>query len=279
MNSLQVYNLNGSSLEAEAAELRREIVEALYACGGGHYGGSLSVIDIIITLYRKFLRIDHKSPRHSERDRFILSKGHSAIALYAVLRKIGFFDFPLSDYGAFSSPLEGHPDMTALAGVDFSTGSLGQGLSVGLGMAIALRETDKRVWVVLGDGECQEGQIWEAAMLASRLGTSNLCAVIDANNYQEWGWRYAPKFNQQPIEALHQKWSSFGWNALEVDGHSFTGLTTAFEAAINNTDRPTAIIAKTTKGKGFGFIERNPVRFHCTNVSKEEHQYILRSQS
>src|SRR5438128_5916491 len=179
MKTPEVQAANSVSLLTEATELRREIIEGLFACGGGHYGGALSVLDIILTLYRRILRTAPDQPNHPSRDRFILSKGHSAIALYAVLRRFGFFNDSLTGYGQADSMLEGHPDMTVLPGVDFSTGSLGQGLSVGLGMAMALRSTDQNVWVVLGDGECQEGQVWEAAMLAARYRIDNLHAIID----------------------------------------------------------------------------------------------------
>jgi transketolase len=267
-----------SSLAAEAVELRREIIEALYSCGGGHYGGSLSVLDLILVLYRRILKIYPDNPQHPNRDRFILSKGHSSIALYAVLRKLGFFRYPLAEYGQYGSPLEGHPDMTVLEGIDFSTGSLGQGLSVGLGMALALRGMDQHVWVVLGDGECQEGQVWEAAMLAARYRVERLHAVIDVNKFQEWGWSYSPEVNSEPLEQLVQKWSSFGWRVFEVDGHDYESLTTTLLSAAALKDQPSIVIAKTVKGKGYPTIEADPTRFHCTTVSAQEHEELLQVQ-
>jgi transketolase len=264
------------SLSAEAAELRRDIIEALYASGGGHYGGSLSVLDLILTLYRRVLRVgpDDKRP---ERDRFILSKGHASIALYAVLRRLGYFQHKLSDYGRFNSPLEGHPDMTVLPGIDFSTGALGQGLSVGLGMAMALRGTGARAWVVLGDGECQEGQVWEAAMLAARYRVERLHAVVDANLYQEWGWSQSPETTSaHPVEDLAMKWAAFGWRVLEVNGHDHEALAATFEDAMSTSGQPSVVIAHTTKGKGFAQIEADPIRFHCATVSDEEHQELIR---
>lgn len=253
-------------LAREAAEVRRDIVDALYAAKGGHYGGSLSVADILLTLYRTF-----------DGDRIILSKGHAAIALYAVLSRIGRIDAPLSDYASFGSPLEGHPDMTALSAVDFSTGSLGQGLAVGLGMAIALRGTGSRVWVVLGDGECQEGQVWETAMLAARVEAESLVAVVDVNGFQEWGW--SASLAPDPVPDIARKWAAFGWNVIEVDGHDHEALAAAYDEAAANVGAPSVILARTTKGKGVPLIERDPVRFHCTTVTDLEHAEIVRSLS
>jgi transketolase len=265
------------SLKLEAAELRREIVEALYACGGGHYGGSLSVLDIILTLYRGVLRMFPDEPQNPSRDRFILSKGHSCMALYAVLRRIGFFTYPLVSYGRFNSPLEGHPDMTVLPGIDFSTGSLGQGLSVGLGMALSLRDTDQHTWVVIGDGECQEGQVWEAAMLAARYEVSHLHAVIDVNRFQEWGWDQDPEADTSPVSDLAAKWEAFGWRVYEVDGHDHDELAATFKNAMSTKRQPSVVLARTVKGKGYKFIESDPIRFHCATVEEHEHSYILES--
>lgn len=253
-------------LAREAAEVRRDIVDALHAAKGGHYGGSLSVTDLLLTLYRTY-----------DRDRVILSKGHAAIALYAVLRKIGRIDTPLDEYASFGSPLEGHPDMTALPAVDFSTGSLGQGLAVGLGMAIATRGQNRRTWVVLGDGECQEGQVWETALLAARVAAENLVAIIDVNGFQEWGWSTTTE--PDPIPDIARKWAAFGWRVLEVDGHDYDALASAYDEAALATGRPTVIIARTTKGKGVPIIERDPIRFHCTAVTDLEHAEIVRALS
>jgi transketolase len=273
------------TLPEEAALLRRDIVEALYQTGGGHYGGSLSVIDLLLTLYRRELRVVPAAPRHPGRDRLILSKGHAAIALYAVLRRLGYFTDALGDYASFASPLEGHPDMTRLAGVDFSTGSLGQGLSVGIGAALAVRSTGPRVWVVLGDGECQEGQIWEAAMLAAQVRVGNLHVVVDHNRFQEWGWNHpepgaaGATTPPPPIDRLVEKWDAFGWRVLEVDGHDFDAL----ERVVRDAGRtepcasPTVVVAHTVKGKGVSMIEADPMRFHCGAVTAAEHAEILRS--
>ena len=267
-----------SPLAREAAELRREIVEALFAAKGGHYGGSLSVLDILLTLYRTQVRPSPRWPHDPERDRVILSKGHAAIALYAVLRRLGLSETPLGQYGCLGSPLEGHPDMTVLPAIDFSTGSLGQGLSVGLGMALALRGRGPRVWVVLGDGECQEGQVWEAALLASRLAVDNLIAVVDGNGFQEWGWSRGPG-EPVPVPDQAGKWTAFGWRVLEVDGHDHEALAATFTAAAAAAGRPTMILSRTVKGKGVPLAEADPVRFHCTTVTDLEHAEILRSLS
>lgn len=265
------------ALAAEAARLRHEIVAALHACGGGHYGGSLSVLDLLLTLYRCQLRVDPREPRHPARDRLILSKGHAALALYAVLRRTGYLDAPLEDYARAGSPLEGHPDMGVHPGVDFSTGSLGQGLSVGAGMALALRGTGAHVWVVLGDGECQEGQVWEAAMLAARYGLDNLHAVVDANGFQEWGWTHDRTLPQAPVPGDVAKWRAFGWNATEVDGHDHAALAAAFREMSRGEGRPSVALARTVKGKGFSTIVAEPLRFHCTTVTDEEHGTLLES--
>jgi transketolase len=265
-----------ATLKAEAAELRRDILEALYHSGGGHYGGCLSVIDILVWLYRSELRASPADPCDPDRDRLILSKGHAALALYAVLRKLGFVSESLNGYASFDSCLEGHPDMTSVAGVDFSTGSLGQGLSVGLGMAYALRRRARRIWVVLGDGECQEGQVWEAAMLAAACEIDNLHVVIDGNRFQEWG-RHAEAGGSVPVPVadLADKWQAFGWRTVVCDGHDFGELEQACSIAKNTTGRPSVIIAHTIKGKGVPMVEAQPQRFHCGSVSDAEHQLMI----
>jgi transketolase len=216
-------------------------------------------------------------PLNPTRDRFILSKGHSCIALYAVLRRLGYFTDPLTSYGKFNSPLEGHPDMTVLPGIDFSTGSLGQGLSVGLGMALTLRDTDQHTWVVIGDGDCTEGQIWEAAMLAARYKVARLHAVVDVNRYQEWGWTQDPEADASPVADLALKWAAFGWRVYEVDGHDHDELAAAFGEAMSAQTQPSVVLAKTIKGKGYRFIESDPIRFHCATVEEHEYAQLLGS--
>jgi len=263
-----------ATLSEISKDLRIDIVEALYVSGGGHYGGALSVLDILLTLYSRGARYDLQS---NDKDRIVLSKGHAAIALYAVLRHVGLCSQSLQHYGTLGSGLQGHPDMTMNSAVEFSTGSLGQGLAVGLGMAFALSESQSRVWVVLGDGECQEGQVWETAMLAARYKASNLVAVIDANNYQEYGWDTAGTIESAPVPELSRKWDAFGWRVLETPGHDYAALAHTFNQATRDYGKPTAVIAQTVKGYGCGYIEANPKRFHCTSVTKEEHLEILRT--
>lgn len=267
-------NKSSEPIAREAALLRKEIINALYHCGGGHYGGSLSVLDIVLVLYRNFIRTSVQEPDHPQRDRFILSKGHAAIAYYAVLQKIGFIQSPLSAYGQVQSPYQGHPCMLSMPGIDFSTGSLGQGLSAGLGMAIALRNTPAKVWVVLGDGECQEGQVWEAAMMTHRYKVDNLCAIVDYNKYQEWGWNYGENIPANPVIDIKQKWSAFGWNVLETNGHDYDEMIKVFTEASNVKGKPSVVIAHTIKGKGYPLIEADPLRFHCASVEPAEQQKL-----
>jgi transketolase len=266
-----------AALKAESTVLRRDILEALYRSGGGHYGGCLSVLDIILALYRLELRVVASDPRGPERDRFILSKGHAALALYAVLRHLGFISESLNSYADFASMLEGHPDMSSVAGVDFSTGSLGQGLSVGAGMAYSLKHFARQVWVVLGDGECQEGQVWEAAMLAAACKLDNLHAIIDSNRFQEWGRCASEDESMVPVSNLVEKWQAFGWRALVCNGHDFGELEDAFATARTTSGRPSVIVAHTIKGKGVPMVEAQPQRFHCDSISDAEHQMMVAS--
>jgi transketolase len=241
-------------------------VEALHAAGGGHYGGALSVVDILHALYRN-RPIDR---RLMPGDKLILSKGHAAIALYAVLQALGYLESDLTLYGSFGSGLEGHPDMLATPEIHFSTGSLGQGLGVGLGMALALREINRHVWVVLGDGECQEGQVWEAAMLAARYRVGNLHAVVDCNRAQECGWRHDPSLEQTPLPDGLAKWLAFGWQTREIDGHDHLALDNWIADAVEITDRPSIALAQTRKGRGVSLFEAEPEKYHCKQLSEEE---------
>jgi transketolase len=262
--------VNSKELSKLAHSLRGEILRAL-APSGGHYGGSLSVLDILICLYHQILRFRTSEPSWHYRDRFILSKGHAAVALYAVLRQIGFFSCELTSYGKFGAGLEGHPSK-GLPGVDFPTGSLGQGLSVGLGMALAMRQTESRVWIVLGDGECQEGQVWEAAALGARYQLERLHAIVDLNGYQEYGW----PDNASPLPNATAKWQAFGWEVFEASGHDFEDLFTSMTMMTKVTGRPSVLLAKTVKGWGVREIASNPHRFHCGSVTNAEHESLLR---
>jgi transketolase len=258
-------------------DVRIEIAKGLFAAGGGHYGGAMSVVDILIALYGSVPGRELFAYQDSGRDRLILSKGHAAIALYAVLKQFGIIDSStsLGGYGHLNRRLEGHPDMTQTPGVDFSSGSLGQGLAAGLGMAFALRQAGGHVWVVVGDGECQEGQIWESAMLASRYQISNLHVIVDVNEAQEVGWTYQPHLNQTPSPNSLQKWTSFGWAAREVDGHCYESIVTEFSRMRGNKYLPTVVLASTMKGKGISMFEENPVEFHCTSLTVAQHEAVL----
>lgn len=263
-------------LQQCAKSIRIDIADALYRTRGGHYGGSFSVVELLVTLYARHLRIGPANLNDPYRDRFVLSKGHAAIALYAVLRNRGLIDMPLASYASFASRLEGHPDMTVTPGVDWSTGSLGQGLSAALGMAMGLRRRARRVWVVLGDGECQEGQVWEAAMLAGLVKPGNLHVIVDANRRQEFGWRLANSDFEHidPIPDMATKWRAFGWDVFECNGHEFIDIDRACQHA-TRSEKPSVVLAWTRKGCGSRLTESDPVRFHCTDISSDEHAAIM----
>jgi transketolase len=247
-------------MELKAKELRRHIVMMTGKAGSGHPGGSLSAVEIVAALFFKILRHDPKNPKWTDRDRFILSKGHAAPLLYAVLAERGYFPVDeLSTLRKLNSRLQGHADMTSTPGVEMSSGSLGQGLSFGIGVALAARldKKDYRVYVLLGDGECDEGQIWEAAMAAAHFKLDNIVAIVDHNDLQLDG----PNCDIMNLEPLPEKFKAFGWHVTEVDGHNLSQLLTAFEKAKEIKGRPTAIIAHTIKGKGVSFMEGN-VDFH-----------------
>jgi transketolase len=266
-----------ASIEEECLEIRELVIDSLVQCGGGHFGGALSVTDILWVLYKKILLLDANNP--DDRDRLILSKGHACIALYAVLSKLGFFKRELlNQYGRFNSILEGHPDMRKTPGIDFSSGSLGQGLSVGIGIAMGLKPIDRDVWVVLGDGECQEGQIWEAAQFADRYKLGNLKAVVDCNRYQEFGWHLQEDVYQDPIPNLRGKLESFGWKVMIVDGHNHQALEETFLSAKNYRNGPCVVLAQTIKGKGYELIENDPIRFHCGELTTEEYDSLLKDR-
>ncbi len=250
----------------QAHAVRRQILQLLHRSGGGHYGGSLSAVDILLVIWRDFLCVE------SERARFVLSKGHAAPALYAVMAATGQIDpARLATDAAVGAALPAHPEYDRTGSLsDFSTGSLGQGLSAALGMALVKRP--QVAWVLLGDGECQEGQVWEAAMLAARLRVGNLLAVVDCNGLQEWGYREGP-----PVERLAEKWAAFGWRVREVDGHDPGALTCAFTALADEpVGQPGVVLARTIKGRGFPLIERDPVRFHCGMLEPDEYSACLR---
>ncbi|MFC1496624.1 transketolase [Candidatus Margulisiibacteriota bacterium] len=250
-----------SELRKKAKKIRYQVIDIICRAQSGHPGGSLSATDIITTLYFKVMRHDPNRPDWPERDRFVLSKGHAAPALYVALAEAGYFPTTfLKNLRQVGSPLQGHPDMLSLPGIDMTTGSLGQGLSAAVGMALAARidGLDYKVYCLIGDGESQEGQIWEAAMSAGHHKLDNLCVIIDRNNLQIDGKVEAIK----TIEPVDKKWDAFNFSVInKVNGHSITALIKAFEKANKIKNKPQIIIANTVKGKGVSFMEHNN-KFH-----------------
>lgn len=263
--------LDSSKLQEKAKNIRKNIVEMVYQASSGHPGGSLSVTDILTALYFSELRINNVSDEN--RDRMVLSKGHCSPALYATLAEKGFI--PVEDLKSFrktTSYLQGHPDMKKIAGVDMTSGSLGQGLSVANGMALAgkLDNKDYRVYVIMGDGEIEEGQVWEAAMSSSHYKLDNLCVIVDNNNLQIDG-KISEVMSPYPID---KKFESFGFKTLVIDGHNFDEILNAFEIAKQTKGMPTAIIAKTIKGKGVSYME-NQAGWHGKAPNEEEYKIAM----
>ena len=258
----------GTTLQQHARSIRRGIISAVAAASSGHPGGSLSAVEIVTTLFFQEMNIYPEQPNWPHRDRFVLCKGHAAPLLYAALAKRGFFPWDeLTTLRQLGARLQGHPDMRKIPGVDMSTGSLGQGLSTALGMALALRlqQKDSYVYALLGDGELQEGQVWEAAMAAGHYKVNHLIGIIDNNGLQIDG-PISEVLNPMP---LVEKWEAFGWNVIEVDGHDIDALSAAFRSARNEQTKPTMIIASTVKGKGVSFME-NRAEWHGSAPSAEQ---------
>ena len=244
-------------IEDFALNIRKNILEMALAAGASssHFGGALSITEIISVLFADQMKIKKDNPKHESRDRFILSKGHACLAYYAALSEVGYISKEeLKTFEKDDSNLLGHPVINRDIGIDFSNGSLGMGLALGIGVALALkkRKKDINVYVVLGDGECNEGSVWEAAMAAPNFKLNNLYAIIDKNNFQQTGSNKDIMDNPN----LKEKWSSFGWNTKEVDGHNINELLSFFEEG-RTIDKPKALIANTIKGKGFSFSENN----------------------
>jgi transketolase len=255
-------------LKRIANRIRVEIIKMIGAAGSGHPGGSLSAVELLVALYFRVLRHDPQNPTWPDRDRFILSKGHACPVLYATYAEAGYIDPALlATLRKLGSPLQGHPDKRMLPILEASTGSLGQGLSIGVGMALAARmdKKDYHTFVMIGDGESQEGQIWEAAMFAGYHKLANLTAIVDYNKQQ------LDDFTAKIIdlEPLPEKWTSFGWTAIEIDGHDFNQVIPALEEARSATRKPTVIIAHTIKGKGVSFMENN-IKWHGVAPKPEE---------
>tara|TARA_B110001454_G_C12719766_1_gene434226 strand:+ start:2907 stop:3740 length:834 start_codon:yes stop_codon:yes gene_type:complete len=251
-----------------AINSRKNILDMALAAGASssHFGGALSIVDIVSTLFASQMKIDKKNPNFKNRDRFILSKGHACLAYYAALCEIGHLKkSELESFEKNNSNLLGHPVLNKELGIDFSTGSLGMGLSIGIGVAIAYKKKSRKnmIYVILGDGECNEGSVWEAAMAASNFKLDNLQVIIDNNGYQQTG------SNKEIMDSanLTEKWKSFGWNTKEIDGHDIEKLLNYFEKN-KNVKKPKALIAKTIKGKGFSFSENNNDWHHSVLTKK-----------
>jgi transketolase len=256
--SAEVFSLSASvaEMKAMAKKLRRHIITMIGQAGSGHPGGSLSAVEILTALYFKVMRHKPQDPHWLDRDRFILSKGHAAPALYATLAECGYFPVAeLATLRKMDSRLQGHTDMTLTPGVEMSAGALGQGLSFAIGTALAgrLNEQDYRVYALLGDGECDVGQVWEAAMSAAHFKVDNLVAVVDKNGQQLDGWTR----DIMNLDPFPDKWQAFGWKVIEVDGHDLNQLIKAFDEARKVKGKPTVVIAHTIKGKGVSFMENN----------------------
>ncbi len=260
--------LDLDALEDMARRCRINIVRMTHAANSGHPGGSLSAIDILAALYGTQMRIDPEDANWSDRDRFIMSKGHASPAVYSILNEIGYIsEDDMMSFRELGSVCQGHVDMKWTDGVDFSAGSLGMGLSFGLGCALAARldDSDRNVWVMLGDGEIQEGEVWEAFMAADFHSLGNLKVIIDRNRIQNDDFVHL----QMEVGDVAAKISSFGWDVKEIDGHSMQEVVDALEWAESNKSRPVAIVAKTVKGKGVSFMEDNPA-FHGKAPNDEE---------
>lgn len=264
-------------LNKKALIIRRHIIEMITEAGSGHPGGSLSSADILTALYFHVMNIDPKNPKWPERDRFVLSKGHAAPVLYATLAERGYFPKEeLMTLRKTGSMLQGHPDMKVTPGVDMTTGSLGQGLSCANGMALAgkLDKKNYRVYVLMGDGELEEGQIWEAAMTSAHYKLDNLTAFVDHNGLQIDG----PIEKVMSPEVVQDKFKAFGWNVIDIDGHNIAQIIEATEKAKQVKGKPTVIVAKTIKGKGVPFME-NQAGWHGKAPSREQAEEALKALS
>ncbi len=254
-------------LSQHARQLRKDILDVTFWAGGAHVGGSLSMVEILVLLYYKYLNIDPKNPSMADRDRFVLSKGHAGAGLAPLLARRGYFDFELiKSFNKFKSPFGMHLDRHKVTGLDASTGSLGHGLPMAVGLALGARRQARawRTWCLLGDGECNEGSVWEAAMAAAHYRVTNLVTMVDRNRFMVDGGTE----EVMALEPFADKWRSFGFAVKEVDGHSFAELSAAFDAAIAESSAPTVIIAHTVKGKGVDFME-NDVRWHYGGLDSD----------
>ncbi|MFD3155723.1 transketolase [Haloimpatiens sp. FM7330] len=266
--------VNTKELQNIAKTIRKDIVTMLTESASGHPGGSLSAVEIVTSLYFNEMNIDCKNPHDPNRDRFVLSKGHAVPVLYSALARKGFFDASeLKTLRKMGSKLQGHPNMNYVPGIDMSTGSLGQGISSAVGMAMAgkLDKKDYRVYTLLGDGELAEGEVWEASMCASHYKLDNLTAFVDNNGLQIDG-KCEDVMNSNPID---DKFKAFGWHVIKIDGHDFTQIINAIEEAKNTKDKPTVVICKTVKGKGVSFME-NEAGWHGSAPNMEQCEQALK---
>ncbi len=266
--------LSAEDLRKITVEIRKDIIRMTAAAGSGHPGGSLSAVEIVTALYFQIMRHDPKNPKWPERDRFILSKGHASPVLYSALAHSGYFPIEqLTDFRKLGSPLQGHPDMRRLPGLEASTGSLGQGLSIGTGIALArqIRKKNYYTFVMMSDGEMDEGQTWEAAAFCSHHKLDHLILIVDKNKFQ----LSDSTEKILNMESLPEKWRSFNWHVQEIDGHDFGAVIQNLEAAKQVSGKPVVIIAHTIKGKGISFMENNN-HFHGVAPTKEEAEKALK---
>tara|TARA_Y100001954_G_scaffold237534_1_gene301547 strand:- start:1287 stop:2114 length:828 start_codon:yes stop_codon:yes gene_type:complete len=263
-----------SELEELARKCRIEIIKMVYRAQAGHPGGSLSEIDLMSALYANYLRVDPKNPDWHDRDRFILSKGHASPGMYAILAEMGFISHDdLASYRVLGGVCQGHVDMKWCPGVDFSAGSLGMGLSFGVGCAVAARLSNSKrsVFVMLGDGEIQEGSVWEAAMAAKHHELGNLKVILDRNRIQNDDFCV----EQMRMFDIPAKWKSFGWDVKEINGHDMNEIVEGLDFLVSNNDNPTILIAHTVKGKGVSYMEDNP-SFHGAAPNQEQFDIAMR---
>ena len=261
-------------LKKQTVEIRRDIVQMIADSNSGHPGGSLSATDIVTALFFSEMNFDSKNPKWEDRDRFILSKGHACPVLYSCMARTGFFEYEeLKTLRQINSRIQGHPEVRRLPGIEASTGSLGQGLSIGAGIALSAKLLGKsyRTYVLTGDGELDEGQIWEAAMFCAHKKIDNLVAIVDSNKQQLDGWVK----DIMSLEPLADKWKAFGWEVIEIDGHNLEEILMAFDKAKTIKGKPTVIIANTIKGKGVSFMENN-LEFHGMAPTKEQLEQALK---
>ena len=266
-----------TALEEMARNIRRDIIEMIHTVQSGHPGGSLSAADIVTALYFYFMRVDPENPNWEQRDRFVLSKGHACPVWYSALAEKGFFPKEeLLTLRKINSRLQGHPVMGKPPGIDITTGSLGQGLSLGVGMALGLKLDggDSRVYVIISDGELNEGQIWEAAMAAAKFNLDNLIVILDYNNLQLDGWCN----DVMPIEPIVDKWLAFNWQVFEMDGHDMGEIIKTIKSAQSIEGKPSIIIAHTIKGKGVSYME-NRCEWHGKPPNDEQYKQAMRELS